>query len=426
MRIGDTIGKYEILDHIDSGGMGSVYLASKEGNCYALKTCDNKEPEYIKRFKREVRLMKSAVNPNVIEVLDENLDIDDPYFVMPLCDSSLSKAVKNGLSDDEKFEYAKQFCAGIKALHDSGIIHRDIKPNNALVLDDVIKVSDLGLGKFKKRDTTVITPTFTTMGTPAYMPPEIYRDGDVRNADIRSDIYSIGKLLYYVFSDGESPYTIDASKVKADIYSIINRCTKIHPNSRYQDVSEVINALNVCQEARTAFMSINEIISAHKPGANDAEFTDQVYNYLLSNQNDLGTLIKDLTVLRSDRFQLMLKHKQGHVSNLIHLLLSTYENNNDYWIQFEDVDVLVTRARLLMQTTAILQERQDLLEFAIHISIEYNRWPSMQVVVSMLNDMTEAEIRSIASFITANKDDLKTINESVTDPLPESVKVLIR
>ena len=426
MNIGDIIGEYEILDHIDSGGMGSVYLASKDDNCYALKTCDEKDPEYIKRFKREVRLMKSTVNTNVIEVLDENLDIDDPYFVMPLCDSSLSVAVSNGLNDDEKFDYAKQFCMGIKALHDSEVIHRDIKPNNALVLGGEIKVSDLGLGKFVNRDSSVLTPTLATLGTPAYMPPEIYRDGDGRNADKRSDIFSIGKLLYFMFSNGESPYVIDTSKVKADIYSIINKCIKISPNDRYQDVSEVINALNICQKARTAIISINDIISAHKPGVNDTEFADMVYNYLLTNQDDLGTLIKDLRILKSDKFQLILKCKAGEVSNLIHLLLTTHQNDNSYWIQFEDVDVLVSRARILMQTTKVLQEKQDLLELAISLSVGFNRWPSMQIVVGMLHDLTEEEIKSIASFLTINKDNIIAIKDSVNNPLPESVKAFIR
>ena len=425
MNIGDTIDGYEIMNHIGSGGMGSIYLVLKEGNSYAMKTCDDKDPEYIKRFKREVRLMKSTVNSNVIEVLDENLDIDDPYFIMPLCNSSLSNAVNKGLTEDEKFEYVKQFCTGIKALHDSQVIHRDIKPNNALVLGNEIKISDLGLGKFVNRDSSVLTPTIATLGTPVYMSPEVYRDGNGRNADKRSDIYSIGKLLYFVFSDGESPYVIDSSKVKADIYSIINKCIKIHPNDRYQDVSEIINALNICQKARTAVISINDIILDHKPRVNDAEFADKVYNYLLTNQDDLGTLIKDLRILKSDRFELMLKYKSKEVSNLIHLLLTTHQNDSNYWIQFEDVDVLVNRALLLMQKTTVLQEKQDLLEFSIQLSVGFNRWPSMQIVVNMLHDLTEEEVKSIALFFTTNKDNMNTIKDSVNNPLPESVKAFI-
>lgn len=426
MKTGDIIDGYEILDHIDSGGMGSVYLASKGEYCYALKTCLEKDPEYIKRFKREVRLMKSVVNPYVIEVFDENLDIDDPYFVMPLCDSSLSEMVRKGLTDDEKFDFTKQLCIGVKSLHDSKIIHRDIKPNNTLVLNNEIKVSDLGLGKFINRDSTVLTPTIATLGTPEYMSPEIYRDGDGRNADERSDIYSIGKLLYFVFSDGESPQYIDASKVKPDIYSIINKCIKMSPTDRYQDVSRVINALNVCQKARAEIISMSDIISTYKLGVNNAEFAKKAYNYLLNNQDDLASLIETLRILKSDKLALILKYNSEGVSTLIHLLLTTHQNNSSYWIQFEDVDILVDIARILLQTTKVLQEKQNLLEFAIILSIGYNRWTSMQIVISMLYDLTEKDIKSIAPFLNDNKENINIIKDATKKTLPEAVKIFIQ
>lgn len=104
------------------------------------------------------------------------------------------------------------------------------------------------MGKFVVRDSATLTPTNDkTIGTYDYISPEIYNNGEGRNADKRSDIYSIGKLIYYVFSEGESPLHVNVTKVKADIYSIINKCTKISPGDRYQDVSEIINALNICQ-----------------------------------------------------------------------------------------------------------------------------------------------------------------------------------
>lgn len=191
-------------------------------------------------------------------------------------------------------------------------------------------------------------------------------------------------------------------------------------------MSEVINALNICQKARTAIISINDIISTHKPRVNDAEFADQVYNYFLTNQDDLGTLIKDLKTLNGDRFKLMLTYKQGEVSNVIYLLLTTYKNDKNYWIQFEDVDILVNRTRILMKTATELQEKQDLLEFAINLSVEFNRWLSMQIVISMLHDLTDADIKSMALFITNNKDNINTIKNSVSNPLPKSVNAFLR
>ena len=427
MKIGDLIDGYKVVDYIGAGGMGTVYHVSKDGKDYALKTCRTDDAESVLRFKREVRLMKSINDSNVINVIDENLDTTSPYFVMDLCDESLEDIVESGITEEERFDYVIQLCSGIKVLHDKGIIHRDIKPSNALLQKNTLKVSDLGLGKFVVRDSATLTPTNDkTIGTYDYISPEIYNNGEGRNADKRSDIYSIGKLIYYVFSEGESPLHVNVTKVKADIYSIINKCTKISPEDRYQDVSEIINALNIFQKSREIVISFEEMISAHKTGINDSDFAGQVYRYLLTLQDDLGLLIKDLRSLKSDGLKLILKYKQEDVSNLINLLLTTHRNNDRYWIQFEDIDILVDRARILMQATKILQEKQDLIEFSISLSIEYNRWSAMGTVVDMLHDLSEKEIKAMALFFTTNKEDVNLIRDNVRNTIPEAIKAFIR
>lgn len=427
MKIGDIINGYKVVDYVGAGGMGTVYHVSKEGKDYALKNCRTDDKELVLRFKREVRLMKSINDSNVLNVIDEDLDAIPPYFIMNLCDKSLEDIVELGITEEERFDYVIQLCSGIKVLHDKGIIHRDIKPSNALLQGKLLKVSDLGLGKFIVRDSATLTPTNDkTMGTYDYISPEIYNNGEGRNADKRSDIYSIGKLIYYVFSEGESPLHVNAAKVKTDIFPIINKCTKISPDDRYQDVSEIINELNICQKSREIIISFADMISAHKTGINDSNFAEQVYRYLLTLQDDLGVLIKDLRILKSDGFKLVLRYKREEVSNLINLLLTTHKNDEKYWIQFEDIDILVDRARLLMQTTKILQEKQDLLEFSIKLSIEYNRWPAMNVVVNMLHDLSEQEIKAMALFFTTHKGDINQIKDDVMNTIPEAIKTFIR
>jgi serine/threonine protein kinase len=427
MNIGDIIDGYEIQRHIGFGGMGIVYEVIKDGNCYALKTCTDKDVEAITRFKREVRLMKSITDSRVIDIIDDNLDADPPYFVMTLCDQSLKDAVNNGLIEDEQFEYARQLCAGIKALHDGGVIHRDIKPANVLIIGDIIKVSDLGLGKFVNRDSTILTPIHdTTIGTLDYVAPEICNDGEGRGADARSDIYSIGKLLYFVFSQGKSPRFVDAEQVKADVFSIISKCTKISPTNRYQDVFEIINALHICQHSRKSIVSIKDVVSAHKTGINDAEFSDTLYRHLLTLQDDLGVLIRDLRTIGTENLKLLLKYKKNDVSNIINLLLTTYNNNNSYWIQFEDVDVLVGRARLLLQLSSSLQEKQELLEFSIEISKNYNRYPAMEIVGNMLHDFTEDEIKLMPVLFSTHKDTINDIKDNFRKSIPETVRLYLR
>lgn len=427
MNVGDIVDGYEIIDNIGSGGMGTVYKVLKGGSYCALKTCTDTDEETIRRFKREVRIMKSVNNSSIINVIDDNLDANPPYFVMPLCEYSLKETVENGLTEDEQFEYAKQLCIGIKMLHDTGIIHRDIKPANTLILEGIIKIADMGLGKFVDRDSTILTSSNDrTIGTLAYVSPEIYLDGKGRDVDKRSDIYSIGKLLYYIFSEGKNPQFINTEEVEADVYSIINKCIKISPNSRYGDVSEIINDLSICQKSRKVIVSIKDIVSQHHAGVNDDAFTKQLYHHLLTTQGDLGILIKDLRTIGRINFDLMLKSKIGDISNLINLFLNTYEADNNYWVQFEDVDVLVSRVQMLLKETDVMQEKQDLLAFAIEISKNYNRYPAMEIVGNMLHDFSEGELRSMALFFSTHKENIINIKDSFRKSIPDIIRAYIR
>ncbi|WP_288359274.1 hypothetical protein [uncultured Bacteroides sp.] len=173
-------------------------------------------------------------------------------------------------------------------------------------------------------------------------------------------------------------------------------------------------------------LSLEDIVSKHKAGVNDVQFAEDIYQYLLTSQNDLGLLIQDLKVLKKDDFQLLLKHKQKEIGNIANLLLTTYKENNYYWIQFEDVDILVSYAHLLMKNTQILQEKQELLGFSIEISINYNRWMAMGIVVNMFADLSKDEIKAMAPFLVASKDSINQIQENVNKPLPDALKILIR
>lgn len=425
MNIGDVINGYEILEHINSGGMGSVYKVIKDNNVYALKSCFATSEDLIKRFDREIRLMESIKHDNVLSIIDKMTYNGIPCFVMPLCEKSLCEAVRNGLTNNEKFDYVIQFCWGVKALHDSGEIHRDIKPNNALLLNRQIKVSDLGLGKFVNRDSSILTPTVATMGTMEYMSPEVYLAGKGRDADARSDIYSIGNLIYFVFSNGSSPFRLDANQVDGDIYPIIDRCTKISPVDRYQDVSEIIRDLKICQEARDTPLSIKDAISRHRIGVNNAEFSNMLYRYLLSRKYTLGSLILDLKQIGVDRFEIMLAHKKDDVDSIINLLLTTYNNDTGYWIQFSDVEVLVGRARLLLKNTNSLYYKQALLEFSINISKAYNRYPAMEIVGRMLTDFSDEEMRSLSVFFKNNKEDINDMKGSFRSSIPATIEAYL-
>ena len=191
-------------------------------------------------------------------------------------------------------------------------------------------------------------------------------------------------------------------------------------------MSEIINDLSICQKSRKVIVSIKDIVSQHHAGVNDDAFTKQLYHHLLTTQGDLGILIKDLRTIGRINFDLMLKSKIGDISNLINLFLNTYEADNNYWVQFEDVDVLVSRVQMLLKETDVMQEKQDLLAFAIEISKNYNRYPAMEIVGNMLHDFSEGELRSMALFFSTHKENIINIKDSFRKSIPDIIRAYIR
>jgi tetratricopeptide (TPR) repeat protein len=217
---GDLIGRYKLLQKIGEGGCGVVYMAEQEEPVHrrvALKIIklgmDTKS--VIARFEAERQALALMDHPNIAKVHDAGAtDTGRPYFVMELvrgvkvtdfCD-------EKNLSPQQRLDLFVQVCHAVQHAHQKGIIHRDLKPSNILVniVDGlpVPKVIDFGIAKAtndqRLTDKTVFTAFEQFIGTPAYMSPEQAEISGV-DLDTRSDIYSLGVLLYELLT-GKTPF----------------------------------------------------------------------------------------------------------------------------------------------------------------------------------------------------------------------------
>ena len=216
---GAILGRYKVVQKIGEGGCGIVYLAEQEHPVrrrVALKVIklgmDTKS--VIARFEAERQALAIMEHPNIARVFDAGAtNMGRPYFVMELVNGTkiTEYCDQNRLGIEQRLELFIQICKAIQHAHQKGIIHRDIKPSNILVTAHdgapAIKVIDFGIAKATEdrlTDKTMVTAYAQVIGTPAYMSPEqVGLDG--LDLDTRSDIYSLGVLLYELLT-GQTPF----------------------------------------------------------------------------------------------------------------------------------------------------------------------------------------------------------------------------
>jgi serine/threonine-protein kinase len=305
--IGKLLGEtYQIIRVVGEGGMGKVYearhLRLKERR-FAVKTLHSdlaSNHEIVARFMREAESASSLSHPNVVDVFDvHHLPDGTPYFVGEFVEG---EELANFVTTRGPFaprlaaKVGRQVCRALGAAHARGIVHRDMKPENIMILKSsidavaagevhavTVKVLDFGISKAGGSERTHLTRTGIIMGTPSYMSPEQARGKPV---DLRADVYSTGAVLYFALTgrrpfdsddptstismvltqDPPRPRSIDP-RIPESLELIVQKAMAKEPRDRYQTMSELEKALAVFEEGGRAAMELVQNAVSDPPNA---------------------------------------------------------------------------------------------------------------------------------------------------------------
>jgi serine/threonine protein kinase len=296
---GTRVGRYEVVAHLATGGMGEVYKArdtdlDREVALKVLPAHQTDNPASVERFRREARAAARLSHKNIVTLYDWGQDGGTWFLALEFIDGVdlHSRIIAKGrLHAIEAWIVTVQACRALDHAFTQGVVHRDIKPSNFLMTRQGgkvrVKLTDFGLARGAHEEDFRVTRDGTTVGTIDYLSPEQARDSS--SADVRSDIYSLGCTLYHMLA-GQAPFPTGGiaervlkhqqaeppdvrefnPEVSEELWAVLQRMLAKEPKDRYQTPAELLEDLRQVQPdegltARSPALSSDSIPASRPP-----------------------------------------------------------------------------------------------------------------------------------------------------------------
>lgn len=400
MKIGEQVDNYIIEDYIGEGGMGMV-LKVKNINTdisYALKYCKETDEKSIRRFKREVKIASETKHLNIIEVLEINLENFPPYFIMPIAKGSVYDAIKTIIGDfDKVFTIFEQMCKGITALHNTGKYHRDIKPRNALILENGnVVITDFGLAKLVNKESLTHTSSNSFLGTVGYHAPE---QMEAKNADARTDVFQLGKSFYEMYTS-DYPFLINPKKLPSGLVYIIQKATSPDPDDRYQSVSDLQQAiisykksLNPTENPKDALENkLLEMTKLLKSGYFNEELSISFLDLLGNNTTDAALFIEYFDKIPND----VLKVFANQLNDRFEPIFNVYTSNLEKFfsqnrVDFTYAETVASKMSVIFSSSENANFKLIAIRNTLRAAVWCNRFSAMDTFNHMLQQIKKPE-----------------------------------
>lgn len=408
--------KYYLGEEIgDAGGFGNVYNCySETREQYAIKILKNNNEEAILRFQKEIRLTSRLDHPNIIRIIAYEAIGEKKYYIMPKYECSLMQVIPQLYNNyDRQYNVLTEILNGLVYLHEQGVLHRDLKPQNILYNSDTdIAISDLGFSRQVDSASDRLTRYGEAFGTQRYMSPEQFRNAE--DVDERTDIYAFGKMLEDIVTNFDS-----VNVPKEELVYIIEKCTESRKDKRFSSARELKNAIDSVYKNILKITANGEVhvqLSNLERGALDFSGISNLALMLISSEMD-DLIEKFFFSLSNEEYKQLEKEQLELLKNLVKKLKDYYTGQP--W-GFNYTDVIGATCRRYYELTCDGIIRAMFLYIILEVGISHNRYYVIGVAELLLGNINNnmAEAIELHNLLKKSPVSLSRLNIS-KDKLPE-------